>query len=165
MSTGAAKDTFVRYASKVDRQLDQVPALVNFEKATKVPKLYVAGGAAAIYAIGVFFNIGAAFLVNTVGFIIPGYYSLHALFTSTTSDDVQWLTYWVVFSYFTVLENLINPAAWFSFYYTFKLAFILWLGLPAFSGAQIIFKVALRPTLAPYFPKQGVSGFDDKKES
>jgi len=37
----------------------------------------------------IFFNIGANFLTNTIGFAIPAYYSLEALFTTKTSDDSQ----------------------------------------------------------------------------
>jgi receptor expression-enhancing protein 5/6 len=37
----------------------------------------------------VFFNICGEFLVNFAGFLLPGYYSLQALFTSNTQDDTQ----------------------------------------------------------------------------
>jgi len=153
-----AQDAAKNFINWSDGQLGKVNSLTTLEKKTGVPKVYVAGGVAAVYFIGVLFNIGAAFLVNTVGFVIPGYYSLAALLTTTTTDDVQWLTYWVVFSFFTVVENLINPAAWFSLYYFLKLAIVLWLGLPQFSGAQVVFRLFLRPTFAPYFPKESSAG-------
>jgi receptor expression-enhancing protein 5/6 len=57
-----------------------------------VSKVYVVLGLAATYFFLIFFNVAAEFLVNTIGFIIPAYYSLHALFTSGTADDTQWLT-------------------------------------------------------------------------
>ena len=40
--------------------------------------------------------------------------------------------YWVVFAFFTVLENLINIVKWFPFYFVFKFVFLLWLSLPMF---------------------------------
>jgi len=40
----------------------------------------------------VFFNFGGQVLTNFAGFIIPGYYSLDALFSSSKVDDTQWLT-------------------------------------------------------------------------
>jgi receptor expression-enhancing protein 5/6 len=49
-------------------------------------------GLGALYFFLIFFNVAAEFLVNTVGFIIPAYYSLNALFTSSSVDDTQWLT-------------------------------------------------------------------------
>jgi receptor expression-enhancing protein 5/6 len=35
---------------------------------------------------------GGQLLVNFAGFIIPGYYSLEALFSVSKTDDTQWLT-------------------------------------------------------------------------
>lgn len=66
--------------------------LNDFEKQTSVPKVYAFLGLIGLYFFLVFFNIGGAFLVNFAGFIIPGYYSLEALFTTTKADDTQWLT-------------------------------------------------------------------------
>jgi hypothetical protein len=70
-------------------QLSKYPALANFEKQTSVPKVYVVLGLGALYFFLVFFNIAANFLVNTIGFAIPAYYSLDALFTTKTTDDTQ----------------------------------------------------------------------------
>jgi len=46
-------------------------------------------GLGALYFFLVFFNIAANFLVNTIGFAIPAYYSLDALFTTSSTDDTQ----------------------------------------------------------------------------
>lgn len=54
-----------------------------------MPKVYVVLGLGALYFFLVFFNIAAEFLVNTIGFVLPAYYSLQALFTSKTTDDTQ----------------------------------------------------------------------------
>jgi receptor expression-enhancing protein 5/6 len=35
---------------------------------------------------------GGQLLVNFAGFVIPGYYSLEALFSASKVDDTQWLT-------------------------------------------------------------------------
>lgn len=70
-------------------QLSKYPALNNFEKQTSVPKVYAFLGIASIYFFLVFFNIAGEFLVNFAGFIIPGYYSLEALFSTGKADDTQ----------------------------------------------------------------------------
>lgn len=49
-------------------------------------------GLAGLYFFLIFFNIAGEFLVNVAGFIIPGYYSLDALFSASKVDDTQWLT-------------------------------------------------------------------------
>lgn len=40
--------------------------------------------------------------------------------------------YWVVFSFFTVVESFVNIVYWFPFYFVFKFIFLLWLSLPMF---------------------------------
>lgn len=70
-------------------QLSKYPALNNFEKQTSVPKVYAFLGIVGVYFFLVFFNIAGEFLVNFAGFIIPGYYSLEALFSAGKADDTQ----------------------------------------------------------------------------
>jgi len=137
--------------SQFDKELSKYPALVNFEKQTNVPKVYIIGGVGLLYFILIFFNLGGQLLVNLAGFIIPGFYSLQALFTVGKADDTQWLTYWVTFSFLSVLESAFDLTYWFPFYYLFKFAFVLWLSLPQFGGAQVLFRTALYPLFARYF--------------
>lgn len=73
-------------------QLSKYPALQNLEKQTNVPKTYTVIGVITLYFFFIVFNLGGQLLTNLAGFAIPGYYSLNALFTSSKSDDTQWLT-------------------------------------------------------------------------
>lgn len=104
-------------------QLAKYPTLINLEKQTSVPKAYAFLGLVTLYFFFIVFNLGGQLLTNFAGFVIPGYYSLEALFTTTQNDDTQWLTvsillqppasnvlgyankyrkqYWVVFALFT----------------------------------------------------------------
>jgi len=79
------------HLSQLDKELSKYPALNNFEKQTSVPKVYMILGLGALYFFLIFFNIAGEFLVNIAGFILPGYYSLAALFSTTKVDDSQWL--------------------------------------------------------------------------
>jgi len=153
--------------SQFDKELSKYPVLVNLEKQTNVPKVYVIGGVGFLYFILIFFNLGGQLLVNLAGFIIPAFYSLQALFTVGKADDTQWLTYWVCFSFLSVVESGFEPTYWFPFYYLFKFAFILWLALPQFGGAQILFRTALYPLFARYFqtPKHASANIRGKAEA
>ncbi|KAK4110755.1 hypothetical protein N656DRAFT_790969 [Canariomyces notabilis] len=161
------QDRVQQYIGQLDKELSKYPALVNLEKQTSIPKAYAALGLGALYFFLIVFNLGGQLLTNVAGFIIPGYYSLDALFTSNKADDTQWLTYWVVFALFTVIESLVSVVYWFPFYYTFKFVFLLWLSLPAFKGADIIFRSFLAPTLGRYFHGSGstASGLRAKADS
>lgn len=137
--------------SQLDKELSKYPILNNLERQTNVPKVYAILGLVGVYFFLVFFNIAGEFLVNFAGFLIPGYYSLQALFTPGTSDDTQWLTYWVVYALLTVVESAISAAYWFPFYYIFKFVLILWMSLPQTNGAQLVFNSFLQPVFGRFF--------------
>lgn len=161
------QDRVQQYIGQLDRELAKYPAFVNLEKSTSVPKAYAVIGVASLYFFLIVFNLGGQLLTNLAGFVIPGYYSLAALFTPGTADDTQWLTYWVVFAFFSVAESLVSVVYWFPFYYTFKFVFLLWLSLPAFRGSEVIFRSLLAPTLGRYFQGSGstASGLRAKADS
>ena len=88
-------------------QLSKYPVLNNLEKQTSIPKAYAVLGLVATYFFFIFFNIGGQLLTNFAGFVIPGYYSLEALFSAGKADDTQWLTVWPgYFWYVLKLANL-----------------------------------------------------------
>lgn len=141
--------------SQLDKELSKYQFANNFEKQTSVPKVYVFLGLVGVYFFLIFFNIGGQFLVNTAGFLLPAYYSLDALFSAGKVDDTQWLTYWVVYAFLTVIESAINAVYWFPFYYTFKFVFVLWLALPQTGGAQMTFRSFIQPVFSRYFSQTG----------
>ncbi|KAL2887739.1 Protein yop-1 [Ceratocystis lukuohia] len=147
----APQDRVNAIVASIDKDLSKYPAIRNLEQATGVPKAYGAIGFISLYLFLILFNLGGQLLTNLAGFVIPTYYSLDALFSAGTEDDRQWLTYWVVFSFFTVLESFIQVVYWFPFYFTFKFVFLLWLSLPAFRGAELVFNSFMAPMLAPHF--------------
>jgi len=143
------------YLNSLDNELSKYPTLINLEKQAGVPKAYAVIGLGALYFFLIIFNLGGQLLTNLAGFVIPGYYSMQALFTTSSKDDTQWLTYWVVFAFFTVVESFVNIVSWFPFYFVFKFVFLLWLGLPIFGGAEIIFRSFMAPTMGRYFSQSG----------
>ncbi|KAK4156472.1 TB2/DP1, HVA22 family-domain-containing protein [Chaetomidium leptoderma] len=164
------QDRVQHYVSQLDKELSKYPALNNLEKQTSIPKAYAVLGLGALYFFLIIFNLGGQLLTNIAGFAIPGYYSVAALFSASKEDDTQWLTYWVVFAFFTVVESLVSVVYWFPFYYTFKFVFLLWLSLPAFKGAELIFRSFMAPTLGRYFqqtrtPGSTASGLRAKADS
>lgn len=106
-----------------------------------------------VYFVLIFFNIGGTgqLLSNVAGFVIPGYYSLVALETTTTNDDTQLLTYWVVFAFLNVIEFWSRAILyWIPFYYLFKTVFLLYIGVPAFGGAKLIYLNFIKPLTHNY---------------
>eukprot|EP00898_Chlorokybus_atmophyticus_P001953 jgi/Chlat1/2759/Chrsp187S02939 len=88
----------------------------------------------------------------SVGFVYPSYASYKALEAKTPEASAQWLTYWVVFSLFIVVEYIADYlfASWLPFaavYYVAKLGFIIWLQLPQTQGANVLYVKAIQPLI------------------
>ena len=63
-----------------------------------------------------------------VGFVYPAYASYKALESKTPESAAQWLTYWCVFSIFTVVEFFLDYfLVELPLYYLAKLLFVIWL--------------------------------------
>ncbi|KAK9385615.1 TB2/DP1, HVA22 family-domain-containing protein [Lipomyces mesembrius] len=144
--------------SKLDRELNKYHILDKLEKQTGVPKSYGVLGAVGIYLFLIFLNFGGIgeLLANLAGLVIPGYYSLLALDSPGAADDTQYLTYWVVFAFFSVIEFWSRAILyWIPFYWFFKVIFVLYLGLPQFNGAKLVYKTVVKPVSAKLITYSG----------
>ncbi|KAJ7433552.1 TB2/DP1, HVA22 family-domain-containing protein [Mycena latifolia] len=138
------------YHSQLDKELTKYPILNSFEQRTQVPKTYAVIGGAALLVFLHLINPLAAFISNLVGWALPAYLSFKAIESPSPQDDIQWLTYWVVFGFFNFLESFALRLVlyYLPWYFAFKTIFILWLQLPAFRGAQTTYLTVLKPVLA-----------------
>ncbi|KAG4089326.1 receptor accessory protein 5 [Neocallimastix lanati (nom. inval.)] len=135
------------YVDQVDRELKKVPYFELIDEKTKIPKLktYIAIGFAVIISIFIFFNIFGDLLSTLIAFIYPAYASFKAIESTDKSDDTQWLTYWTVFGFLHLIECFSDQIlGWISFYYFLKSIFTLWLSLPQFRGAEILYEKFVR---------------------
>jgi receptor expression-enhancing protein 5/6 len=132
----------------------------------KVPKEYLVLGAAAVFTILVFFGVGAGVLCSIVGFLYPAFKSFEAIESKQKGDDIQWLIYWVVFAFFSVIETFIDFLLyWIPFYYAFKLAFLLWAMLPQTKGAKFLYDSFLKDFLKKNESRIDAAMADAKKVS
>ncbi|KAH9542586.1 hypothetical protein CY35_13G015300 [Sphagnum magellanicum] len=93
--------------------------------------------------------------------LYPLYASIKAIESPFKEDDQQWLTYWVLYSFITLLELGAAPVfAWIPLWSTIKLAIAAWLVLPQFRGATIIYEHYVRP----YFYKSAANVVDKKQQ-
>lgn len=119
-----------------------------FEQQTGLPRLYAVLAGGVVYMVLIFLNIGGVgqLLSNIAGFVIPAYYSLIALETTTKDDDTALLTYWVVFAFLNVVEFFSSAILyWVPFYFLFKTVFLLYIGVPTFGGAHLVYVNVIRP--------------------
>ncbi|KAM7483471.1 hypothetical protein LguiB_008054 [Lonicera macranthoides] len=74
-------------------------------------------------------------------------------------DDEQWLAYWILYSFLTLAEMLLQPLLeWIPIWYDMKLAFVVWLVIPQFRGAAFIYERFVRQKLIKkYAPSASAS--------
>jgi len=137
------------YINQLDKELTKYPVLTTLEQRTQVPKTYVVLGSVILLTLFHIVNPLAAPVSNLVGWGLPAYLSFKALETPGHQDDVQWLTYWVVFGFFNFVESFALRIVlyYLPWYFAFKTVFILWLQLPTFRGAQTTYLTVLKPVL------------------
>jgi receptor expression-enhancing protein 5/6 len=115
--------------------------LADIEKKTGYPK-------AAFFSLIVAFIVsiisllgGMKLISDLIGFVYPAYMSFKAIESAGNEDDVQWLTYWVVFATFSIAESTIMFVLdYIPFYFIVKSVFMAWLFHPKFMGAALVYK-------------------------
>lgn len=145
-----AQNKFFYYNEQLDKELAKYPVLVNLEQRTQVPKTYAVAGSVSLLVLLHLFNPLAAPISTLVGWALPAYLSFKAVESPSPKDDVQWLTYWVVFGFFTFVESIMLRVVLYyvPWYFAFKTLFIVWLQLPYFRGAEATYHTVLKPVLA-----------------
>merc|ERR1719424_2521770 len=123
----------------------------------KVRPSFVALGGVALLVFIFFFLFGQhsqCALVNIVGFAYPFYASMKSIKSGGKDDDTVWLTYWVVYGLFNLLESITDFLFyWIPMYYPIKIGFLVWCMLPQTMGAKIVYQKALVPLMDKYMAK------------
>uniref|UniRef100_F1LEH1 Receptor expression-enhancing protein n=1 Tax=Ascaris suum TaxID=6253 RepID=F1LEH1_ASCSU len=155
---GAASNTTVNSLADIPPQFnaflyENQNATLNlvfakFEESTGAKRehlVYTMIGLLALYLIiGEF----AELVCNLIGFAYPAYASVKAIRTAEKDDDTQWLTYWTVFAFFSLLDFFAHvimdvvPLYWLA-----KVIFLLYLSLPQTFGAAKMYVYYVDPAI------------------
>lgn len=127
--------------------------LKKLEEKTGYPKVYLFGGSVLVLSAVLTLLGGAKLFVDLLGFVYPAYMSFKCMDSGSNADNgsTQWLTYWVIFSFASIMEGLLGfIVSLIPFYFWLKVAFIVYLWHPSTRGAQMAYDQILRPILMPY---------------
>jgi len=145
------KEMAQSYIKKIDEILYQesklTPYFEQLEAKTGVKRTYYALGFGAFLLLYIVFGYGGDLLCNLIGFVFPAYKSIKAIESEDKNDDTQWLTYWVVYSSFMIVEFFSDILlSWFPFYFLAKLIFLGWCMAPyEWNGSSFIYNRVLYP--------------------
>lgn len=120
----------------------------NFiQNRTGIKRAYILVGVAGFFALYMIFGYFAQLLCNIVGFAIPAYASMRAIESTSKEDDTKWLTYWVVFACFSVVDFFAdNILRYFPFYWLAKIIFLVYCFAPINpNGSHHIYQKFIRP--------------------
>ena len=86
-----------------------------------------------------------------IGIAYPAFMSFLALETKRTDDDKKWLTYWVSFGAFNIIDHFTNfITRYIPFYLTMKVLFLIWMMHSATEGALTIYNNFILPYVEKY---------------
>ena len=91
---------------------------------------------------------GWTIIVTTACVLYPALHSIRAIESEDEEDDKVWLTYWMIFGIFNVLETFVGFILWYIPYWGYIRVFgFIWLLLPNFNGAKTLYETVFRPLL------------------
>jgi len=142
------KATINKYLDEADAKLLKYPYVGIVAEKTKVRPAYIASGVSILFSAFLFYRVGAKPVTNVIGFVYPLLMSFQALRTPNHEDDCQWLTYWIVYGFFSLLESFTDMMLyWIPMYHLWKIALLVWCFLPSTRGAQYMFDHFISPFL------------------
>jgi len=161
-----SKSTLVAVQEKVNSLLAKYPVvddpLKKLSAKIGVDKSFVAIAAALLPLLFIFMLGTGEFVIDVIGFGYPAYASIRAIESETKTDDTQWLTYWLVFAMFKIVEGVADFfLQMIPFYFYIKAAFLVYCFYPTTMGAKVIYDSVIKPFIVP---KLGLSESSSAKK-
>ncbi|KAJ8752583.1 hypothetical protein K2173_005472 [Erythroxylum novogranatense] len=98
--------------------------------------------------------------------LYPLYASAITMESPSREDDEQWLAYWIIYSFLTLSEMLLQSILeWIPIWYTVKLLTVGWLVLPQFRGAAYVYEKFVREHVRKYIGHHSSNGINVKGKS
>ena len=119
-----------------------------------ISKRYIAAGSSMV-VFWLLFGLLAPLTISLIAFTYPAIQSIRSL--EENQNQEKWLTYWVVYGVFNIVEFFGDILlSWFPLYFFIKTAFLIWCMAPIkLNGSIIIFKMIILPFFILHKEKLG----------
>jgi receptor expression-enhancing protein 5/6 len=133
---------------------DKVPQIKEFARNAGIESGVIVAAGGAVLSLVTLCIFGATILTLAITVLYPAAKSIQALETHSTDDDKEWLTYWIIFGIFTLLDDFAGfLLSMIPYYFWIKLAFFVYLFAPMTKGSQTIYNTVVKPLLDQYKDK------------
>ena len=107
-----------------------------------------------LYVVFVYFNILDTIITNLVGTLYPAFWTIKSLEQNLVEEQKKWLTYWVVFGSFIIIDmSSVVIVKFIPFYFVLKILFLIWLFMPGSNGCTIIYYLVVKKIFRYYEDK------------
>ena len=139
-------EQFNQVIETLNNHTKNVPGIKDVAAAAGVTAGHVTLGLLGLLTGFMLFGFGADLITDVIGMFYPMYMSFKALESKGGDDDKLWLTYWVVFAVWKVLDEWVYFLfSWIPCYFTVKLGILIFLFHPQYKGAVLIYDSLIRP--------------------
>ena len=129
--------------------MNEVFDIVEGATGLKKPQILQYGLVASVLLV--MLGVGQNFITTMLGVCYPAFASFVALETEAKDDDKQWLTYWVCFGFFQIVDCFGGIILSFiPFYFFLKVGFMVWLFHPKTMGALWLYNNYLQAYVKQY---------------
>ena len=104
--------------------------------------------------IFVYFNIFDTIITNLVGTLYPAFWTIKSLEQNLIEDQKKWLTYWIVFGLFIIVD-IASPVIvkFIPFYFVAKIIFLILLFMPGSNLCGLIYYLVVKKIFRYYEDK------------
>ena len=132
---------------------DQVPQIKAFAQQQKLESGVIVGAALVVLSLITLIFFGTTILTLGITVLYPAAQSIKAIESKGKDDDKEWLTYWIIFGLFTLIDDFFGwILSIIPYFFWIKLAFFVFLFAPQTKGALKIYNTVAKPLLDQYRP-------------
>jgi len=139
-------NSFTKSLNEIEYRLRENKNLKTLYDRTRIPIVYMLGAVLFFSLIIVYMFSGIRAITNIIGVIYPFYASLKALQKEDKMEDILWLSYWIWYGLFTMIESITDVfLSWIPMYELMKMGFYVYLYAPNTKGALFLYRKVLEP--------------------